>query len=134
MSDPRFATAKARSDNQPAIQAIIADVMPTRTTAAWLDFLERADIPSMVVNDLDQLFDDPHLKETGFFQAREHPTEGAIRTTASPFEFSATPTSYHRHAPLLGADGREVLSEAGLSDDEIASLETTGALKVTRSS
>jgi len=134
MSDPRFATAKARSDNQPAIQAIIAEVMPTRTTADWLDFLEKADIPSMVVNDLDQLFDDPHLKETGFFQTREHPTEGTIRTTASPFAFSATPTDYRRHAPLLGADGREVLAEAGLSNEEIAALESSGAMKVVRQS
>jgi formyl-CoA transferase len=134
MSDPRFATAKARSDNQPAIQAIIAEVMPTRTTAEWLDFLEKADIPSMMVNDLDQLFDDPHLKETGFFQTREHPTEGAIRTTASPFAFSTTPTDYRRHAPLLGADGREVLAEAGLSNEEIAALESSGAMKVVRPS
>ena len=131
MSDPRFATAKARSDNQPAIQAIIAEVMLTRTTADWLAFFETADIPSMVVNDLEQLFDDPHLKATGYFATRAHPTEGTIRTMASPFTFSRTPTSYYRHAPLLGADGREVLAEAGLSEDEIAALEATGALKVT---
>jgi formyl-CoA transferase len=132
MSDPRFATAKARSDNQPAVQALVAEVMPTRTTAEWLAFFERADIPSMVVNDLDQLFDDPHLEATGFFTTREHPTEGTIRTMASPFEFSATPTTYRRHAPQLGADGREVLAEAGLSGDEIAALEAAGALKVSR--
>jgi len=133
MSDPRFATAKARSDNQPAIQAIIAEIMPTRTTAEWLRFFEQADIPSMVVNDLEQLFDDPHLKETGFFTTREHPTEGSIRTTASPFEFSGTPTEYRRHAPHLGADGREVLGEAGLSSEEIESLEASGALKIASS-
>jgi formyl-CoA transferase len=130
MSDPRFATAKARSDNQPAFQAIIAEVMPSRTTAEWLAFFEKADIPSMVVNDLDQLFEDPHLAATGFFTTREHPTEGPIRTTASPFEFSQTETSYRRHAPLLGADGREVLTEAGLKDEEIAALEASGVLKV----
>lgn len=130
MLDPRFATPKARSDNGPAIQAIIAEAMPARTTAQWITFFETADIPSMVVNDLEQLFDDPHLKATGFFTTREHPTEGPIRTMASPFEFSATPTSYDRHAPLLGADGREVLAEAGLSTDEIAALEAGGALRM----
>ncbi len=130
MSDPRFATPKARSDNGPAFQAIIAEVMQTRTTAEWLAFLERADIPSMVVNDLEQLFDDPHLKATGFFTTREHPTEGPIRTMTSPFEFSGTPTTYRTHAPHLGADGREVLTDAGLSDEEIAALEASGAMRV----
>jgi formyl-CoA transferase len=132
MSDPRFATAKSRSDNSPAIQAIIAEVMTTRTTAEWLAFFERADIPSMVVNDLEQLADDPHLKATGFFTTREHPTEGSIRTMASPFDFSVTPTTYRTHAPLLGADGREILAEAGFSGDEIAALEATGGMKVTK--
>jgi crotonobetainyl-CoA:carnitine CoA-transferase CaiB-like acyl-CoA transferase len=130
MSDPRFATPKSRSDNGPAFQAIIAEVMPTRTTAEWLAFLERADIPSMVVNDLEQLFDDPHLKETGFFTTREHPTEGPIRTMTSPFEFSATPTTYRTHAPHLGADGRTILADAGFSAEEITALESSGAMRV----
>ncbi len=133
MSDPRFATAKARSDNGPAIQAIIAEAMPARTTAEWMAFFERADIPSMVVNDLEQLFEDSHLKETGFFTTREHPTEGPIRTMASPFDFSRTPASYRRHAPHLGADGREVLAEAGLGADEIEALVELGALRIPRS-
>jgi formyl-CoA transferase len=130
MSDSRFATAKARSDNGPAIQAIIAEVMPTRTTAEWLTFFEQADIPAMVVNDLEQLADDPHLSATGFFTTREHPTEGAIRTMASPFDFSATPTAFTRHAPGLGADGREVLAEAGLGEGEIDALVASGALRL----
>ena len=132
MRDPRFATPKARSDNGPAMQALIAEVMPTRTTAEWLAFFERADIPSMVVNDLEQLASDPHLAATGFFREHEHPTEGRIRTTASPFGFSATPTDYRRHAPLLGADGREVLAEAGLTPEEVARLEDSGAMVVRR--
>jgi formyl-CoA transferase len=134
MQDPRFATAKGRANNQPAIQAIMAEVMPTRTTADWLAFFDRADIPAMPVNDLEQLFDDPHLSATGFFTTREHPTEGAIRTTASPFDFSASPTDYRRHAPRLGADGREVLAEAGLAGDEIDALVASGALKLPKAS
>lgn len=130
MQDPRFASAKARLNNQPAIQAIMAEVMPTRTTAEWLAFFDRADIPAMPVNDLEQLFDDPHLSATGFFTTREHPTEGTIRTTASPFDFSASPTEYRRHAPRLGADGREVLAEAGLAGEEIDALVTSGALRL----
>ena len=130
LSDPRFATQKARANHQPQIQAIMAEALAKRTTAEWLAFFDKADIPAMPVTDLEALFDDPHLTATGFFTTREHPTEGTIRTTASPFEFSRTPTDYRRHAPLLGADGREVLAEAGLSADEIAALEATGTVKV----
>ncbi|MEZ5857157.1 MAG: CoA transferase [Hyphomicrobiaceae bacterium] len=129
-TDPRFATQTARSNNQVALQALIAEEMPKRTTQAWLDFFDQADIPASRVNSLESLLDDPHLAATGFFTVSEHPTEGTIRTMASPFEFSATPASFRRHAPPLGADGPEILTEAGLDGDEVAALLDSGALLV----
>jgi formyl-CoA transferase len=111
------------------VQRVIADLVETRTTDEWLDFFEKADIPHMRVNDLDDLFDDPHLAATGFFTEREHPQEGTIRTTASPFAFEKTPAEYRHHAPALGADGRSVLGEAGFTDAEIADLQACGALR-----
>ena len=132
LSDPRFATQAQRSNNQVELQRLLAEEMPKATTAEWLAFFDEADIPAMGVKSLEDLADDPHLKATGFFTEREHPTEGRIRTTASPFEFSGSPTSYYRHAPQLGADGPEVLSEAGFDASEIAALEGSGAMRVTR--
>jgi formyl-CoA transferase len=132
ITDARFATQAARSNNQVGMQAIIAEHAPSMTTAEWLAFFEEADIPSAAVNDLADLFEDEHLKATGFFQRREHPTEGPIVTTASPFDFSATPTTYRRHAPGFGADGRRVLAEAGFTAEEIGALERSGALVVSR--
>jgi formyl-CoA transferase len=129
-TDPRFDTQAARANNQPAAQQIISELMREQTTDAWLAFFEKADIPAMRVNDIADLFDDPHLKDTGFFATRQHPTEGPIRTTASPFAFEKTPPSYRRHAPVLGADGPEVLREAGFSEDEIGALQRAGILRV----
>lgn len=130
IDDPRFATQMARSNNQVAIMGLLTEVLLSRTTAEWLAFFDRADIPAMAAKSLEDLFDDQHLAETGFFTTRTHPTEGAIRTMASPFEFSATPTAFERHAPHIGQDGREVLAEAGLSEGELDALEASGALKV----
>ena len=130
LTDPRFATQNARANNQVAIQSIIAEVTPGRTSAAWLDFFDAADIPAMGVNNLEDLVNDPHLKATGFFTERQHPTEGIIRTMASPFEFSATPTAFTRHAPHLGEDGPQVLAEAGFSATEIELLEASAAMVV----
>lgn len=132
LTDPRFINQNARSNNQVAIQGIIAEATPARTTAEWLDFFDSADIPAMGVNDLEALVHDPHLKATGFFTEREHPTEGRIRTMASPFEYSLTPTDFVRHAPHLGENGPEVLAQAGFSAGEIERLEAAGALKVAR--
>jgi crotonobetainyl-CoA:carnitine CoA-transferase CaiB-like acyl-CoA transferase len=74
------------------------------------------------------LMEDPHLRATGFFCEREHPTEGPIVTVASPLNFEKTRTSFRRHAPRVGQDGVEVLREAGWSDAQIDALKAEGAL------
>ena len=79
---------------------------------------------------LEELLDDPHLKATGFFTEREHPTEGPITTFASPLDFEKTKVEFRRHAPMIGGDGVEVLREAGLSDAAIDELKADKALIV----
>src|SRR5258707_12357100 len=59
----------------------------------------------MPVRTLEELFDDPHLKATGFFTEREHPTEGPITTFASPLDFEKTKVEFRHHAPRIGGDG-----------------------------
>jgi formyl-CoA transferase len=86
----------------------------------------------MPVNDLDGVLDDPHLQATGFFTTREHPTEGPVRTIASPLGFSETPTDFRHHAGFLGADGPEVLAAIGYSESEIADFEARSVVKVVR--
>src|SRR4029079_3844945 len=95
-----------------------------------LDAFDEADIPAMPVNTLEDLREDPHLKATGFFTEREHPTEGPITTFASPLDFEKTKVEFRRHAPRIGGDGVEVLREAGLSDAEIDKLKADRTLIV----
>ena len=50
------------------------------------------------------------------------------RTLGSPIKMSATPPDVSRRAPQLGEHTDEVLTEAGLSDAEIAALRAAGAI------
>jgi crotonobetainyl-CoA:carnitine CoA-transferase CaiB-like acyl-CoA transferase len=84
----------------------------------------------MAVRSLEELLHDPHLNAVGFYAEREHPTEGPIVTFRNPIEFEKTPTEFRRHAPKLGADGREVLAQAGYSAERIEALVSCGALLV----
>jgi crotonobetainyl-CoA:carnitine CoA-transferase CaiB-like acyl-CoA transferase len=52
----------------------------------------------------------------------DHPTLGRLRMPGSPIKMSGTPTIVSRRAPLLGEHTREVLREAGCSDEEIAAI------------
>ncbi|MBN9089995.1 MAG: CoA transferase [Reyranella sp.] len=128
--DPRFCDRTVRPKHFSELYQVLDSLMQHRKTQEWLDALDEADIPAMPVNTLEELLEDPHLKATGFFADREHPTEGPIKTFKSPLDFEKTPVEFRRHAPRIGEDGPEVLREAGLSDADIATLKADKTLIV----
>ncbi len=125
--DPRFADQPSRSKNIDALYEIVGGVMQNRTSAAWLEILETADIPVMPMNEPEDLFDCPHLSAVGMFPLVDHPTEGKIRHIKVPVNFSKTPGGYYRHPEQLGASTDTVLEEVGYSPDDIAALRESGA-------
>jgi len=122
LSTPEFATQEARSKNYRSAYTMVAEELKKRTTAEWIEAFERADIPVQRMNSIEDILEDPHLAAIGYFSVREHPSEGKIRTLAVPSEWSESQPEYRRHAPRLGEHTREVLTEAGLSPDQIDNL------------
>jgi crotonobetainyl-CoA:carnitine CoA-transferase CaiB-like acyl-CoA transferase len=79
------------------------------TTEEWMDLGERHRIPIMRANTLDGVLEDPHLKAVGFFETREHPTEGQWRSMKPPIQFSRTPASVRTEPEKPGASTDEIL-------------------------
>ena len=127
--DPKFSNQEVRSKHYPEAYAFVAQEMKKRSTAEWIEALERADIPVQRMNSIDDIVADPHLAATGYFREVQHPTEGRIRSMAVPSEWSESQPEYRRHAPRLGEHTREVLGEAGLSQTQIDALIGSGAAK-----
>lgn len=125
-ADPMFASMRSRTENIGAVLDRLAAVMRERTTAEWLALFRAAEIPAMAINSLEELLEDPHLVETGFWEARE--TEaGRLRFPGIPTRFSATPGAIGDPGPPLGRDTRAVLGEAGLGAAAIDALIASGA-------
>jgi crotonobetainyl-CoA:carnitine CoA-transferase CaiB-like acyl-CoA transferase len=119
-----------RSQNVDALYATIADVTPTRTTAQWLEVLRARDVPCARVNSIDDLLQDPHLNDIGLISTMTHPTEGALRSTRSPFHLHGVAEQQDLPAPGIGADARTLLREAGFSDERIEALAAAGVVKL----
>lgn len=98
------------------VYALLGETFLERTTDEWLELLRSLDIPAAPLRTPDELFDNPHLKEVGFFETVDSPT-GPIRFPGVPTWFSHTPGQVHGPAPRLGEHTEEVLGALGLPVD-----------------
>lgn len=126
-TDPRLANLTTRSNYIAELYEVAARHFQTRTSAEWLELLNEADIPAMVVNDLQSLLTDPHLNSTGYYTVCKHATEGDIVQMSPGAYWSGSPPAIKRLAPRLGEHTKEVLKQAGISDEEIQGLFDIGA-------
>jgi len=123
------ATMKERAVQIDKVYGALADALPERTTAEWLELFDRAEIPAARINSTQDVIDDPHLNEIGFFI--EQDTElGGFKFPGMPVWLSKTPGRVDGPAPFLGAHSVEIMEENGFSREEIEGLEKAGALLV----
>jgi crotonobetainyl-CoA:carnitine CoA-transferase CaiB-like acyl-CoA transferase len=102
LDQENFANPMLRAYNGTKLYARMAELTPARSTAEWVTLLNAARVPAMAVRDMADILEDPHLKQTGFFQHQRHPTEGDIISMRPPVRFGARPAREIRPAPLLG--------------------------------
>ena len=123
-ADPIFSTMRGRQANLGRVWDEAGRQIALRSSAEWLRVLDGTDIPHAVLNDLEDLLDDPHLVATGFWQMLDHASEGKLRLPVNPLEMSASPPSIRRLPPRLGEHTIEVLREHGFEADVIERLTT----------
>lgn len=126
VDDPRFLDMAARLANIDESYRVTGEIIAGRDRAEWVELLGDTNVPMMVVNSLDELIEDPHLAQTGFWRDFEHSTEGRLRMSSPPMNFSLTPAIIDRPPPRLGEHSVEVLTEAGLARTEIDAMLAAG--------
>ena len=127
LADLRFATAKNRAANAPALIAILSDLFASDTFAHWSANLDTHGMWWAPIQGPMDIPSDPQAVAGGAFV--EAPvTEGVATMVATPCDFSATPWSVARRAPEIGEHTEELLLERGLNWDQISALREAGAL------
>ncbi len=123
----RFKTAEGRETHKDERLELIQEILRGKSTAEWLDLLERQDVPCAPVLTRRQMIKHPQIEANQIVVETEHPVSGPLRHARTPAQFSVTAAEHRLGAPLLGEQTREILSEHGFTPEEIAELEASDA-------
>lgn len=112
--------------HQPAMKVKLAALFAEKTRAEWVAFAAERDCCIEPALDPSEIASDTHLRSRGLFFTLDTPRGPVpqIRLPITPKQaFTPSPP------PKKGEHTRAMLGEAGLSDDEIAAMFSTGAAK-----
>ena len=121
--DPRFAKNSERVRHRSVLVPLLEEVMRMRSKHDWLSALEAAKVPCGAINNLAEVFNDPHVQSRGMVHTWERPGTGPVNLVSSPMKLSGTPVRTDVAPPLLGQHTGEVLGELlGFSNEKIQQL------------
>jgi formyl-CoA transferase len=133
VTDPRlegneFDPRRLNMDEAPALVQRMEDAIRTRTVAQWCDLFDARGVPCGPVHLTAELFDDPHVAANDLLVTLDHPVVGPVRMANSPVRMSDADTGARNPSPVLGQHTRDVLAEAGYTEEEVARLERDGVV------
>ena len=128
-ANEKFATNSARVQNREEIIALLASIFKMASVAEWLEKLDKAEIPCGPINNFEQVFSMPQVKEREMLVQMEHPTIGALPLVGSPLKMSATPVEYRIPPPLMGEHTEDILMDVlGYSNEKVKELRNRGCV------
>lgn len=127
VDDPRFADAAARAQNSGACVDVLDEIFAARPLAAWKELLMAAKGVWAAVQTAHEVLDDPQAVANDYVRPVTARSGTAFRMVAAPLQFDEEPADVRR-GPDHGEHTDEVLTELGLSMDEILDLKVKGAV------
>jgi crotonobetainyl-CoA:carnitine CoA-transferase CaiB-like acyl-CoA transferase len=126
LTDERFISYVLRKQNEADLLAIVEPIVSQRDSAELESLLMGAGVPCSRMNNIKEVFEDPHMIDRGITVDVEHPVMGKMKAVRNPVLFEDESPSIRRHAPLLGEHTEEILAHLGYSKDQIHELESSG--------
>ncbi|MEE2721108.1 MAG: CoA transferase [Pseudomonadota bacterium] len=122
LEDERFKTPALRQENIDDRLNMTQEMLRTAPSAEWLARLEAEDVPCAPVLTRSEAIRHPQVAANAIVLETDHHLAGRVRQARPAAQFSETPLDTFTGGPGLGEHTREVLAEAGCSEETIAAL------------
>jgi formyl-CoA transferase len=128
--DPAFATREARKAHRTALRARLETVLRTRPARDWARELNALGVPAGAVLSVPEVLDTAQIADRGFLHCfADVPGVGRdVTVVTTGIKQDGEALGVATPPPELGAHNRQIWREIGLSDAEIADLESRKVL------
>lgn len=127
LADERFANNAGRQINRVELEATLADTILGWESEAFIKAMEAHGVPGGPINQIDQVFADPHIKARGLVHELQTEAGSIIPVAGFAPQLSKTPASYRLAPPHLGQQTDEILTNfLGLGAAELAAMKAAG--------
>lgn len=103
LDDPRFGSMGDRNAHRAELRPLLLERLATRSAQEWFDVLGEAGVPCGPIQTVDE-----GLALAARLGLDPVVAPGGVPSVRNPVTYSATPPSYHRPPPALGADDAEI--------------------------
>lgn len=123
--DPKFKTNQDRVKHRQELIAKLSSIFEQHSNEHWMKLFEKEPFPAGPINNMKEVFSDPHIQSIELVKSLEHPTAGTVKVVGPPVVYSEAENKARTAPPLLGQHTNEVLSNLlNYSDDRLQKLRT----------
>ncbi len=127
--EDRFSSLSNRIRHRDELNTLIREWMKNQEAERVVEHLQRAGVPAGVVQNAEDLANDPQLLANNFFTSLEHPTLGHVKTETTPIHFKNHREPSWRAAPLLGEANQYVFGDLlGMNESVVQSYIRRGII------
>ncbi len=123
-------TNEGRKVHRAKIVSRLEEILMTRETKYWFDFLSEKGVPCGPIYYLDNVVEDPHIQSRGMIFELEDEELDRIPQVNSPWKLTQTRDTIYRSPPRIGQHDDEVYQEwLGLTPSELKDLRRAGVIR-----
>lgn len=126
VTDERYHDKASRSVNRDSLNAEINHRLAAQDRAYWIDRFNEGGVACGVINNLQEVFEDPQVQHLNIVKDVVSDRLGKQRMVGQPIQLTRTPSSIARSAPLRGEHTTEILKDLGYDDAVLAQMKSHG--------